>query len=142
MEVNDERQLLKLLRQRSRFRPVIECGVCLVMAVVVARLWILDSLPTACRVSGGSMAETLLGTHRAVVCADCGHRFPCDAESASPCDKRPCVPTAAMSAILRNHLRTRTAISYGSIGHRFAFAGLGAGSLPRFGVLIGAKKSR
>jgi signal peptidase I len=51
------------------------------MAVVVARLWILDGLPTACRVSGGSMAETLLGTHRAVVCADCGHRFPCDAEA-------------------------------------------------------------
>ena len=55
-------------------------AVLLLTAVAMLRTWFLEGFPMGCQVSGGSMAETLLGRHRDVVCADCGHRFPCNAE--------------------------------------------------------------
>ena len=63
----------------TRLRRAIELAVLLAMAVAVLRTWFLEGFPAGCQVSGASMAETLLGRHRDVVCADCGHRFPCDA---------------------------------------------------------------
>ena len=55
-------------------------AVVLVAATAVLRTWFIEGFPAGCGTSGGSMAETLLGRHRDVVCADCGRRFPCDAD--------------------------------------------------------------
>ncbi len=43
-------------------------------------VFLVQGLAVPCRVVSGSMAETLLGSHRRVVCADCGMAFPCDAD--------------------------------------------------------------
>jgi signal peptidase I len=67
-------------RTYARLRPVVELAVLLLMAAAALRTWFLEGFPVGCQVSGGSMAETLLGRHRDVVCADCGQRFPCNAE--------------------------------------------------------------
>ncbi len=69
---------------RTRVRSFVELAVVLLAAVAVLRTWFFDGFPLGCQVSGGSMADTLLGPHRDVVCADCGHRFPCDAEGPQP----------------------------------------------------------
>ena len=45
----------------------------------VFNAWLLQGLFSPCRVTSGSMAETLLGVHRDVVCGSCGFRFACDA---------------------------------------------------------------
>jgi signal peptidase I len=74
----------KTLPFPARARRCVELAVVLLSAVVVLRTWFLDGFPLGCQISGGSMAETLLGRHRDVVCADCGHRFPCDAEGPQP----------------------------------------------------------
>ena len=70
---------LQIPYNRYALRRAIELAVLLAMAVAVLRTWFLEGFPAGCQVSGASMAETLLGRHRDVVCADCGHRFPCDA---------------------------------------------------------------
>ena len=60
-------------------RQPIEWVILLLAATIVLRAWFLEGFPWGCQVVGGSMAETLLGTHREVICADCGHSFICDA---------------------------------------------------------------
>lgn len=51
-----------------------------VVAVVglMVRTWCIQGLLRPLPIAGGSMAPTLLGEHRAVVCADCGWKFDCD----------------------------------------------------------------
>ncbi len=54
----------------------------IVLVVAVAtmlRTWLVQGLIVPFRVASGSMAPSLLGTHRAVTCKDCGYTFPCDA---------------------------------------------------------------
>ncbi len=51
------------------------------MGIVAARTWYVEGLAVPCPVVSGSMAETLLGTHRTVRCRDCGHRFVCEADA-------------------------------------------------------------
>lgn len=60
----------------------------LLIAVLILRAWYVEGLVFSCRTMSGSMAETLLGTHRRVVCDDCGHRFVCGS------DIQPIVPLA------------------------------------------------
>ena len=64
----------------SRLRSLIQRGIFVVVAVLVLRTWYVEGLIIPCRVAGGSMAETLLGVHRNVICDDCGHGFACGTE--------------------------------------------------------------
>jgi signal peptidase I len=59
---------------------VVETAVLFLVAVLVMRTWLLEGLFLPLVVPGGSMAETLLGVHRSVVCEDCGHRFVCGSD--------------------------------------------------------------
>ncbi len=63
----------------SALRRLSELSVLLLIAVLLFRTWYIEGLVVSCRVTSGSMAETLLGSHREVVCEDCGYRFACDA---------------------------------------------------------------
>ena len=49
--------------------------VWLLVTVVVFETWCVEGLFRPLVVPGGSMAATLLGTHRKVVCEDCGFQF-------------------------------------------------------------------
>ena len=51
--------------------------VLLLVAGLMLRTWYVEGLFVGLEVTGGSMAETLKGLHREVVCADCGRRFVC-----------------------------------------------------------------
>ncbi len=73
---------------RSRLRLLVGRCIWLLIALMVTRTWYLEGLIVPCRVQGGSMAETLLGLCREVVCADCGRRFVCGT------DVRPVSPRA------------------------------------------------
>ena len=73
---------------RRRLRTAIQWCVYFLLAAGLVQTWLLDGLVVPYRVSGGSMAGTLLGVHRQVVCADCGYAFPCDT------DVRPMAPRA------------------------------------------------
>jgi signal peptidase I len=55
-------------------------SVLLLVAALVVRTWYVEGLTIPCPVAGGSMAETLLGIHREVTCADCGQAFVCGAD--------------------------------------------------------------
>ena len=63
-----------------RLRALIERFALLAVAVLVIQAWFVQGFPVLCQVRGGSMAETLLGSHYQVACADCGAPFVCDAE--------------------------------------------------------------
>ncbi|MBN2476128.1 MAG: hypothetical protein JXB62_16065 [Pirellulales bacterium] len=67
-------------RARSRPRRWIERLVWLALAALAMRTWYVQGLLIPCQVTSGSMAETLLGPHREVICGDCGHRFVCGAD--------------------------------------------------------------
>lgn len=54
-------------------RPVVEFVVCLLVTVMLFRTWFIESFV----VPSSSMADSLVGLHREVLCDDCGHRFPC-----------------------------------------------------------------
>jgi signal peptidase I len=64
-----------------RFRAVVESVVRVTVALTVIQTWLLDGLAPPFRISGGSMAETLRGAHRDLVCADCGYPFSCGVET-------------------------------------------------------------
>jgi signal peptidase I len=65
----------------ARFpRRIATIVVWAIVAVLLARTWFIEGLISPLVVSGGSMAETLLGPHREIVCRDCGRRFVCDAD--------------------------------------------------------------
>ncbi len=64
---------------RSLLRTIIEGGVYICMLLLFLQTWFIEGLAAPCRITGGSMALTLLGNHRDVICADCGFAFSCDA---------------------------------------------------------------
>ncbi len=51
--------------------------MCVLVTVLFVETWLAEGVVAPCRVVGGSMAETILGDHRNVVCADCGYHFNC-----------------------------------------------------------------
>ena len=60
----------------SAWRQSVELVLCLVLTVCIFRTWCAESyvVPTA------SMAETVVGLHRDVVCDDCGQPFSCGSD--------------------------------------------------------------
>jgi len=73
---------------RSSLRIAVQWCVYFLLAAGLVQTWLLDGLVIPYRISGGSMAETLLGRHRDVGCADCGFAFSCGT------DVLPLVPQA------------------------------------------------
>ena len=61
-------------------RRIVETAVLVVVGLVVWRTWYLEGFPVLLRISSGSMAETLLGPHRRIVCGDCGFPFVCGSD--------------------------------------------------------------
>lgn len=74
--------------RRSLLRPAIEGAVGLLIAACVARTCLVERFV----VPSGSMAETLAGEHRRLVCGDCGHEFACSAEGPVMSGKRAVCP--------------------------------------------------
>jgi signal peptidase I len=66
-------------RQNLNFRFFVESCVIIVVFLLVMRVWFIDGLLVPCQVTGGSMAITLLGEHREVICRECGFHFSRDA---------------------------------------------------------------
>ncbi len=60
-------------------RRATEASIFVLIAAIAARAWLVEGLITPVRVSSGSMAESILGPHVPVRCADCGFEFACDA---------------------------------------------------------------
>ncbi len=58
-------------------RRTIETLAVLLVLGLMVRTWSVQGLLVPFQVTSGSMAETLLGPHREIVCAACGHRFVC-----------------------------------------------------------------
>lgn len=65
-------------------RQTIEGLVLLAVALLLGRTWCIEGLLVPLRVTSGSMAETLLGPHWKITCADCGFTFPCGADRPPP----------------------------------------------------------
>ncbi len=58
-------------------RTLIEGCVLTFVAIGMVQTWLLDGLVMPYQVAGSSMAGTLRGGHRDMVCGDCGYRFSC-----------------------------------------------------------------
>jgi len=109
----------KLSSARSRPRAVVECCVYVLLAAGAMQTWFLEGLVVPCRVTGGSMAETLLGVHREVVCADCGYPFLCGSD-AGPVPPRAACPNCGYAD---NHLEPRPELrGDGTLIDRVSFA--------------------
>ena len=76
---------------RSYQRWVVECAVWLLLAAMFLETWLVKGVVVPCRVVGGSMADSILGDHRNVICADCGYRFSCGVDQ-SPLPPRAVCP--------------------------------------------------
>ncbi len=63
-----------------RTRRAVEIVLLAAIAAFAARTWFLQGLVVPFQISGASMAPTLLGAHRQLVCGDCRARFDCDTE--------------------------------------------------------------
>jgi signal peptidase I len=61
-------------------RRIVETAVWVLVGLVVWRTWCLEGFPVLLRISGGSMAETLVGPHRRVICGDCGFPLVCGSD--------------------------------------------------------------
>ncbi len=57
---------------------------------ILTRTWLMEGLLVPFEVASGSMAETLLGPHREIICGDCGRRFACGADSPPTTAKAVC----------------------------------------------------
>jgi signal peptidase I len=55
-------------------------AVWVLVVVIVFKTWCVEGLFLPLVVPGGSMAVTLLGTHRTAMCEDCGFRFHCGSD--------------------------------------------------------------
>jgi signal peptidase I len=64
--------------QSSMLRTALERLVLFVLFLLICQTWALDGLIRPYTIAGASMACTLLGEHRQVVCHDCGLPFACD----------------------------------------------------------------
>jgi len=71
-------------------RRATETAVLCLVSVIVWRTWYLEGLPVPVQVDSGSMAETLLGPHRSIVCGDCGFRFACGCDRPTPDPRAVC----------------------------------------------------
>jgi len=73
-------------RARYRWRRTAGRLLLLAMVALVLRTWLVQGLFIPFHVVSGSMADTLRGPHREVICAECGHRFACasDLRAVSP----------------------------------------------------------
>jgi signal peptidase I len=60
------------------------------IAVLVMQTWFVDGLFAPLVISGGSMAETLLGCHRSLICDDCGRAMVCGRDSDPPAARAIC----------------------------------------------------
>ena len=60
-----------------RTRSVVELAIGIIIAWLLIETWCIEGLVVPVWVPSGSMAETLLGTHREVTCGDCGYQFVC-----------------------------------------------------------------
>jgi len=65
-------------------RRATETAVLCLVTAIVWRTWYLEGLPVSVQIVSGSMAETLLGPHRSIVCGDCGFRFVCGCDRPTP----------------------------------------------------------
>ena len=63
--------------RRSLRRIAVESAVLLLLAVLLVETWLAKGIVSPCRVVGGSMADSLPGRRRIIVCADCGYPFSC-----------------------------------------------------------------
>ena len=63
----------KTPRGLTPVRQIIEFVICLVLTVLLFRTWHIENFV----VPSGSMAPTLLGVHRSVICRDCDFEFTC-----------------------------------------------------------------
>ena len=61
----------------SRLRTLVEWCVYLLLVAGLVHMWLIEGVAIPCQVVGDSMAETLLGMHRDVVCGDCRRPFRC-----------------------------------------------------------------
>ena len=71
---------LRPISARSSLPAAVRWCVCLLLLAAILQTWFLDGLLSPYRITGGSMAGTLLGRHRDVPCADCGYTFSCDTD--------------------------------------------------------------
>ncbi len=74
----------------SRLRFLTERCTLVVIALFVMRTWYVEGLLVPLRITGGSMATTLLGSHYQVHCDRCEHRFACEADPARLVTKAVC----------------------------------------------------
>ncbi len=65
--------------------------VWLLVALIVLQTWVLEGFPVPCRVTGGSMACTLLGEHCQLTCPDCGYTLVCQLDGRAD-DRRAVCP--------------------------------------------------
>ena len=63
------------------FRLLTEKAIVAAALLLMLQTWCVEGLVPSCRVESGSMAPTLLGTHREVVCGDCGYAFVCGTDA-------------------------------------------------------------
>jgi signal peptidase I len=75
---------------RSTLRRILEIGVLLSIAGIMANEFLFEGWLVPIVVSSGSMATTLLGPHRVAECPDCGMTFACDADEASQASAAAC----------------------------------------------------
>lgn len=61
-------------------RRLVECVVVFLCLDLLVRTWLCGGVTVPLVVQSGSMAPTLLGPHRDVVCRDCGFGFSCEAD--------------------------------------------------------------
>ena len=76
--------------QYGRRLNVVEKTLWLLLALVLLKTWCVEGLFCPLVVSSGSMAPTLLGTHRKVVCRDCGFPFNRGIESRELAERAVC----------------------------------------------------
>lgn len=78
-------------------RKVLQTIVYAVIAAIVWETWFFEGVFQPLIVPGGSMAETLLGTHRTVVCGRCGYGFRVDSD-VQPVSRRAVCPRCGFAA--------------------------------------------
>jgi signal peptidase I len=62
-----------------RLRRAVNRAVLLFVVLLIVQTWCLEGFFASLQISGPSMALTLFGEHREMVCSDCGFLFACDA---------------------------------------------------------------
>jgi hypothetical protein len=68
-------------RELQRVRQSITAILLALTAIVGLRIWCLEGLVFPVPIAGPSMADTFVGPHFKLQCADCGHPFRCDGQS-------------------------------------------------------------